>query len=68
MYIFTKSLCNSLLICGVIFMVPMKMKNNPNKIERLLSTIDVEAIITNCCYFRNLLYFKKNKCDQMFDV
>lgn len=36
----TKSLCKSLLRCGEIFIAPMNMKNNPNKIDKLLSTTD----------------------------
>lgn len=27
-------------MCGVSFISPIKMKNNPNRIERLLSTIE----------------------------
>lgn len=36
----TKSLCRSLLSLGVIFIMPTKMKNNPSKMDKLLSTID----------------------------
>lgn len=36
----TKSLCKSLLRNGDIFTAPINMKNNPNRIDRLLSTTD----------------------------
>lgn len=36
----TKSLCKSLLRNGDIFTAPMNMKNNPNRMDRLLSTTD----------------------------
>lgn len=44
-------------MCGVSFISPIKMKNNPSRIERLLSTIEpirwvfaaLEEAIAGCC-------------------
>lgn len=35
----TKSLCSSLLRWGVSFIAPMKIKNSPNRMDKLFSTI-----------------------------
>lgn len=40
----TKSLCSSLLMYGPSFMMPMNTKNNPNRMDSDLSTIDVDAV------------------------
>lgn len=41
----TKSLCNSLFKYGLIFSAPMKMKNSPNSIDKLFSTIVEPALV-----------------------
>lgn len=38
MYTLTRSLCKSLLIIDVTFIVPTNMKNKPKSIDKLLST------------------------------
>lgn len=60
----TKSLCRSLLMYGVSLMIPMNMKNNPNKIDKLFSTTDAiscnnKKIDFRCFAFKFHTYDKK---------